>query len=184
MLNEEQRGLKFIIRKIMTKFLLSLFFCALFVFPAFADFDTKIMAESFTATTLDGKPVVFDQMRGKVVVMTFWSTRCPICESEIPKLNKVAEKYAGNNNVVMLGLTMENEAMVSQHLRKKPFSFTIVPNSLGVIMKYADRSPNGGYNIAYPTMFIINKAGEVEFKGSAKGKSKMLDDTITRLLAS
>lgn len=166
----------------MTKLLLGLLFCLAFISPVFASSD-KPLAESFTATTLEGKPINLDEMRGKVVVLTFWSTRCPICESEIPKLNKVAEKYAGNNNVVMLGLTMENEIKVSQHLQRKPFKFTIVPNSLGVIMKYADRSPNGAFNIAYPTMFIINKNGEIEFKGSAKGKSKMLDETVTRLLA-
>lgn len=167
----------------MMKLLLGLLFCFAFFSTAFANFNDKIMAESFTATTLDGKTINSDEMRGKILVLTFWSTRCPICESEIPKLNKVAEKYAANSNVVMLGLTMENEAMVSRHLQKRPFNFTIVPNSLGVIMKYADRDANGGFNIAYPTMFIINKNGEIEFKGSAKGRSKMLDETVTRLLA-
>lgn len=165
------------------RFILGLILCLLVCFPAFAGFNEKSLAENFTATTLDGKPVNLEELRGKVVVMTFWSTRCPICEKEIPKLNQVADKYAGKD-VVFLGLSMENEHKIAEHLKKKPFKFTIVPNSLGVIMKYADKNPNGSFNIAYPTMFVINQSGEIELKTNGRNKSEQIDSLVNRLLTS
>jgi thiol-disulfide isomerase/thioredoxin len=42
-----------------------------------------------------------DQLHGKVVVLTFWSTRCQICHSEIPNLNRVAERYRGKDVVFL-----------------------------------------------------------------------------------
>jgi peroxiredoxin len=160
----------------------SLFFCLILALTAFANTGEKPLAENFNATTLAGKDFSLEELRGKVVVLTFWSTRCPICESEIPKFNQIADKYAGKG-VVFLGLSMENETKIAEHLRKKPFKFTIVPTSLGVIMKYADRGENGSFNIAYPTMFVINQEGEIEMKTNGRNKSGALDSLIGRLLS-
>ena len=164
------------------KIILNFILCALLSFSAFANYAEKPMAENFTATTLEGKSFSLEDLRGKVVVLTFWSTRCVICAAETPKFNQLADKYAGKD-VVFLGLTMENESLVSNYLKKKPFKFTIVPNSLGVIMQYADKNPNGSFNIAYPTMFVINQNGEIELKTNGR-KSQTIDDTVGRLLAS
>ena len=112
------------------KIVLSIIFCIVLSFTAFSQ--NRLVAEPFTGTSLEGKEINLDNLRGKVVVMTFWSTRCAICHDEIPKLNKVADKYAGKD-VIFMGLTIENETRVELYLKKKPFKFTIVPNSLGVI---------------------------------------------------
>lgn len=162
------------------RIILSLFFCALLTFTAFASYTEKPLAENFTATTLEGKAFSLEELRGKVVVLTFWSTRCVICQGETPKFNQLVDKYAGRD-VVFLGLTMENEALVGNYLKKKTFKFTIVPNSLGVIMKYADKNPNGSFNIAYPTMYVINQNGEIELKTNGP-KSKEVDEQVSRLL--
>lgn len=162
------------------KILLSLFLCALLSFTAFANYSEKPLAENFTATTLEGKAFSLEELRGKVVVLTFWSTRCPICAAETPKFNQLVDKYAGKD-VVFLGLTMENEALVGNYLKKKTFKFTIVPNSLGVIMQYADKNPNGSFNIAYPTTFVVNQKGEIELKTNGR-KSQTIDDTVSKLL--
>jgi peroxiredoxin len=160
---------------------LSLFFCLFLSLTAFAISVEKPMAQNFAATTLDGKVISLEDLRGKVVVMTFWSTRCAICEKETPKFNQIADKYAGKN-VIFLGLSMENEMKISEHLRKKVFKYTIIPNSLGIIMQYADRGANGSFNINYPSTFVINQKGEIEMKTSGWDKSKAIDSQIERLL--
>lgn len=165
------------------RLILSLFFCLSLTLTGFANFGDKPLAEGFAVTSLEGKSINLDDLRGKVVVLTFWSTRCPICEKEIPKFNSIADKYAGKD-VVFLGLSMENEMKIAEHLRKKPFKFTIIPNSLGVIMKYADRGSNGSFNISYPSTFVINQIGEIEFKTSGWNKTGAIDSQINRLLTS
>ncbi len=54
---------------------------------AFAQQSIKIgsAAPAFSGTTIDGSPVELRSLEGKVVVMTFWSTRCLICHTEMPK---------------------------------------------------------------------------------------------------
>src|SRR5438045_1878791 len=108
------------------KVILSLFLCALLSLSAFANTTEKPLAQNFSATTLEGKAFSLEDLRGKVVVLTFWSTRCVICQSETSNFNQLADKYAGKD-VVFLGLTMENEAMIGNYLKKKTFKYTIVP---------------------------------------------------------
>jgi peroxiredoxin len=152
-------------------------------FAAFGQQKVGTTADNFNGTTLEGKDFYLEDFRGKVVVMNFWSTKCPICHSEIPKLNKLTEKYAGKD-VVFMGLTMNNETVINLYLQKSPFKFTIVPNSLGVLLKYADRDSKGNEVMAFPAFFIINQAGELTYKSNGGDKSGKIDSEINRLLAS
>jgi peroxiredoxin len=163
------------------KVLASLLLCLMLSFTVFAKYNDKPMAENFTGTTLQGNPISLEELRGKVVVLVFWSTRCPICTSEMPKLNQMTQKYAGKN-VVFLGLSMENESMISAYIKKKPFNVTLIPNSLGVIMQYAVKNKNGSFDIGYPTYFVINQRGEIEMKASGR-KSGAVDSEVSRLIS-
>lgn len=142
---------------------------------------TKSMAQNFTAADLEGQTVDLDALRGKVVVMTFWSTNCAICASEIPKLNQMVEAYRGKD-VVFLGITTENPAKIQNYLKAKPFNFQIVPNSFGVLLKYADRDNSGNINFPFPTHFLINQSGEIELKTNGFDKTEALNKQINKLL--
>lgn len=165
------------------KLILSLAFGLILALTAFGQQRVGSMAEVFNGTSLEGKDFYSDEYRGNVVVMTFWSTKCPICHDEIPKLNKLVDKYS-SKGVVFMGLTMENETKVSLYLQKTKFKFTIIPNSLGVILKYADRDDQGNPNMAFPAYFIINQAGELTYKSNGWDKTGKIDSEITRLLSS
>jgi thiol-disulfide isomerase/thioredoxin len=41
---------------------------------------------SFTTTTLEGKIFNIDFLKGKVALLNFWTTWCPACHDEMPKL--------------------------------------------------------------------------------------------------
>jgi peroxiredoxin len=140
-------------------------------------------APDFAAQALDGSQVNLAQMQGKVVVMTFWSTRCAICHSEIPKLNQIAARYS-NKDVVFLALTMENNGKVEPYLKKNPFNFNIVPNSFPVVLKYADMDAGGRINMGFPAYFLIDKSGKIELRDDGWDKSNKLDTQISKLLSS
>lgn len=142
----------------------------------------KPAAENFSATSLEGAAFDLAEMKGKVVLLTFWSTKCPICAAETPKLNALAESYK-NKNVVFLGLTMENANKVEAHLRKKPFNFHIIPNSFGVVLKYADKDGDGNVSMGFPAHFLINQKGEIELKTNGFDKTEALDERIGQLLS-
>src|SRR5450631_2081259 len=73
-------------------------------------------APVFAAPSLDGNFYDLAAMHGKVVIVTFWSTKCEICRNEIPKLNSLMTKY-DERKVVFLALSMDNEAILTGYLR-------------------------------------------------------------------
>lgn len=162
------------------------FLCLAFVlclsFAALAQTGRQL-AENFSAAALDGQTVELDSLKGKVVLMTFWNTRCPICDNEIPKLNQMASSYKGKD-VVFLGLTTDNPTRVESFLKMKPFNFNIIPSSFGVLLKYADRDRSGNIAMGYPAYFLINQNGEIEMKASGWDKTQKLDLQINKLLTS
>ena len=138
-------------------------------------------APDFAATTIDGQPVSLKDLQGKVVVLTFWSTRCEICHNEIPKMNQIVDRYRGKD-VVFLALTMENSAKVQPYLRKNPFSYTILTNGFGVVLKYANMTKDGAINMGFPSYYVINKDGQIDHRSEGWDKTASLDARISKLL--
>jgi peroxiredoxin len=165
------------------RFIFSAVFCLLLAFTVFGQYNNKQIAEDFSATDLNGREYNLADFKGKVVLLSFWSTRCPICHSEIPKLNRLTEKYNGKD-VVFIGLTSDNETKINAFLKKNPFNFRLTPNSFGVLLKYADKDNQGNINMGYPSHFLINQRGEIELKKSGWDKTESLDAQISRLLNS
>jgi peroxiredoxin len=140
-------------------------------------------APNFAGQGLDGQTYNLNQFQGKVVVLTFWSTRCAICHSEIPKLNQVVDHYRGQD-VVFLAVTMDNQVKVEPYIRKNPFNFNILPNAFGVMLQYADRDRNGNINMGFPAHFLINRHGNIALRTDGWDKAENIDAQIGKLLAS
>jgi peroxiredoxin len=138
-------------------------------------------APDFAAQTLEGQPVNLKDLQGKVVVLTFWSTRCAICHAEFPKLNQVVERYQ-SQDVVFLAVTMESAAKVNPYLQKNRVSPTIVTNGFGVVLKYANMTKDGAINMGFPSYFLINKQGAISHRAEGWDKSQNLDNQISKLL--
>ncbi len=52
-------------------------------------------APALRVTTFDGSIVTLDQFRGRPVVVSFFESWCPTCQTEQPDLSRVAEQFAG-----------------------------------------------------------------------------------------
>ena len=138
-------------------------------------------APVFSGQALDGTVYDLNELNGKVVVLTFWNTRCAVCHSEIPHLNRVAERYRGKD-VVFLAVTMDSETRINPYIRKNPFNFAIVPNGFGVMLKYADRDRWGNLNMGFPAHFLISQNGTIASRTDGWDKASNLDWQISRLL--
>lgn len=160
------------------------FFLSVLAVPVFSQFTLKVgsRAPVFAATALDGTSYDLNDMRGSVVVLTFWSTKCEICRSERPKLNQMVKNFAGKK-VVFLSLTMENEGWVEAYLKQNPVEAHVLPNSLGVVLQYADRDRDGNLDMGFPSFFVVNDVGKIEYRTSGYNKTDALGTSITRLLS-
>ena len=139
-------------------------------------------APEFALAGIDGQTYDLSQLRGKIVLITFWSTRCNICHSELPNMNRLAARYKAQQ-VVFLGLTMENESKVASYLKSNTFDFTIVPNSFGAVLQYADRDRAGNIAMGFPAFFLIDQNGVVRMKTSGWDKTPEVDAQISKLLS-
>jgi len=112
-------------------------------------------ALDFIATDLDGNTYKLSDLKGKVVVLNFWFTKCGPCVAEMPELNQLAANFK-NEDVVFLAITFNKKAIVNQFLEKQDFNYTILADANHVISMYGVRS--------YPTSIVINKKGEIVLK--------------------
>ena len=154
-----------------------------FSLVSFAQQNVGVAAQNFNQPNMRGENVELAKLKGKVVILTFWSTKCMICVSEMPKLNRLVEKYRGQN-VEFLGLTMNHQQTVERFLKKKTFKYNIIPNSFGIVLKYAQRDSKGRLNMGFPAHFIVDQSGNVVVRTSGFKKTKKLDKTIAELLGS
>ncbi|MEO8647835.1 MAG: TlpA disulfide reductase family protein [Acidobacteriota bacterium] len=139
-------------------------------------------APVFSGQKMDGTPYDLSQLQGKVVVLTFWSTRCAICHSEIPKLNQVVDRYR-DKDVVFVAATMDSEPKIQAYLKKTPFNFTIMPNAFGMMLQYADKDRSGNINMGFPAHFVINRQGAIAMRADGWDKTDDLDSKIRALLS-
>jgi peroxiredoxin len=81
-------------RFIPSRFLLlaSLVFVPVFISIAVIN-HVSTKAPDVTFTTITGKKIALNDLRGKPVIVTFWATDCPACIKEIPDLIDLYAQY-------------------------------------------------------------------------------------------
>jgi thiol-disulfide isomerase/thioredoxin len=76
----------------------------------YKEFDLSVGAEvpDFAFKDLEGRQHRFSELRGKVVLLDFWSTTCGPCIFEMPALRKVQQDLGGRGFVI-LGMDVEDD---------------------------------------------------------------------------
>ncbi|WP_276483168.1 redoxin domain-containing protein [Paraflavitalea pollutisoli] len=110
-------------------------------------------APSFQGVDLHGKPVSLESLKGKTVVINFWSIGCGPCIGEMPELNKLVDKYRNDSNVVFLAITGDSNEHLQQFFKKRRFQYHIVTEAGKVQQDYKIES--------LPVHLVINKNGTI-----------------------
>jgi peroxiredoxin len=138
------------------------------------------MAIDFSVDTLDGKIYSLEDFKGRNLIVVFWSTSCPICQKDLPKLNDLLKNL--QTNVQVLAITAENETKVSKFLKSNPLNFIIGINGLDVILRYAKKNSRGEFILNYPYYVLINPQGEIVEKIEGEGKTERVVRKIEQLI--
>lgn len=114
---------------------------------------------AYAFTTLDGTEITSDALRGKVVVVNLWATWCPPCRIEIPALQKLHDEYAGDGDVVVVGLAgdVEGARVVRPFLDERDVTYPV-----GLLTAELRRAFGGVQG--FPTTLIIGPDGVVQHK--------------------
>lgn len=100
-------------------------------------------------TLMDGKVVNTGDLKGKVVMINFWSTTCQPCIAEMPQLNQLHADY--KDKVVFLAPLPENQAAAERLLARHSFTFAIAPDAQATFDQLGIEG--------YPKNFFVDRDG-------------------------
>ena len=79
----------------------------------------------YSVTTLDGKTLSNDSLKGKVVLLNVWASWCGPCQSEFPDLIELQEKY-GDKGFTVVGLAWnDTEANIRGMSKDRKLNYPI-----------------------------------------------------------
>lgn len=134
--------------------------------------------------TLDGQQFTLSEnYRGAPTMIVFWSTTCPICHANIPKMNQMKTRFetSGKGKINFLALTIDKEPKVKNYLKKNPFNFTIVPDAVAALINYAPKK-NGSIEMGYPSVFVVDKNGILVYSKEGGGQIEKVEALLNDLL--
>ena len=117
-----------------------------------------VPAPNWTLKDVNGKPVSFDQFKGKVVVVDFWATWCPPCRAEMPGYVALQKKYE-KDGLVIIGMSVDAQGpgVVKKFIEQNGINYQIVMSDDEVQTAFAGNEPITGI----PTTFIIDREGKI-----------------------
>jgi peroxiredoxin len=127
-----------------------------FAQPALAGNELKIgtPAPAITLNTLDGKHIATRDLRGKVVILTFWATWCEPCREELPLLSRYARQHA-SQGLVVLGFSLDTPDELAK-VRKVAGTLSFPVGLLG-----DPHLPGYGRIWHLPVSFVIGRDGRL-----------------------
>jgi cytochrome c biogenesis protein CcdA/thiol-disulfide isomerase/thioredoxin len=131
--------------------------------------------------TPGGKPLTLHQLRGKVVLVDFWTYSCVNCIRTLPYLNAWYKRYHRDGFVIVGVHTpefpFEREAgNVEAAIGREGIHYPVVQdNEAGTWNAYG--------NLYWPSEYFLDANGEVRFADAGEGEYGKKEDVIRELLA-
>jgi thiol-disulfide isomerase/thioredoxin len=127
--------------------------------------------------TLDGRPLVLAALRGKVVVVNFWATWCEPCVDEMPSMQRLYERLAGEPFEIFAVNFQESEPRIRAFLGKVPVTFSILRDTDGsVVREWKVR--------IFPSSFVVDAEGALRYVlvGAIDWSNPEVEKTLRSLL--
>lgn len=142
-------------------------------------------APEFTDTerwfnTPGGRPLTLPQLRGKVVLVDFWTYSCVNCIRTLPYLNAWYKRYRRDGFVIVGVHTpefpFEREAgNVEAAIKREGIEYPVVQdNEYGTWEAYG--------NLYWPSEYFLDANGEVRFADAGEGEYGKKEEVIRQLL--
>ena len=131
-------------------------------------------ARDFTLTLFDGESLTLSELRGKVVLIDFWTSWCPPCRREAPTLSEAYRRFEGRG-VEFVGVAVwDSEEQAAGFVRELGVEY---PNGL---------DSKGSIAIDYgltgiPEKYIVDREGRLVRKFAGPMELEQLEAVLIEL---
>jgi peroxiredoxin len=121
------------------------------------------------------RPVSLEGLRGKVVLLDFWSTSCPPCMTQLRDLERLQGQMRGED-LVILGINAEGapRESVRDFARTHRVQYTLLADPGQVARAYRV--------VRLPTLYIVDRDGHVRWSREGYTPSEELSRIVDELL--
>lgn len=139
-------------------------------------------APDFTGinTWFNSKPLSIADLRGKVVLVDFWTYGCVNCVNTLPHVTDLYAKYKDKGLVVVGVHTPEfpferSASNVQAALKRHGITYPVAQDN-------ESKTWNAYRNQYWPAQYIIDQSGKIVFQHEGEGAYDQIDRTIAGLL--
>ena len=139
---------------------------------AFGGSEEREPAPRFVAKTVAGEKFTSESVKGKVVLLQFWTTWCQYCRSEQSLVDTINDELSGKGLLVLAVDVGESKKKVSKYLEENPRSCRIVlTEDTNLAARFAATR--------YPIYVVIDREGNIA--GTQRGAAG--EPALRRLLS-
>lgn len=136
-------------------------------------------AAAFKLTDLRGDSVSMANLRGKVVFLNIWATWCAPCREEMPSMEKLYQRFHGNQGFVMLAVSQDTSSRdeVVAYVKKHGYHFDVLLDPKNAVAE--------AYKVSgVPETFIIDRGGRIvaHHSGAFDWSQPAISDALEELL--
>src|SRR5439155_9491300 len=147
--------------------------CLLFAASAFAADEDGAPAPRFRAKTVAGESFNNESVKGKVVLLEFWTTWCQYCHDEEPLVEAIHKEFAGKGLIVLAIDVAESKKTVKKYLEQHPRSCPIVlTEDTNLAAMYQASS--------YPIYVAVDREGNIAGEQRGAGGERALRHLLAR----
>lgn len=144
-------------------FLKQLFFCLIILFSNITlaeeeqsseetEASGKQLAWNFTLKSQNGKNIKLSELRGRVIALYFWDSRCGTCIQQFPFIDTYYQNNK-NKDFTLLSINIDEDLpTATRFLKKRKFNYPVLLDTFNQTSRL--------YSVSdLPTLFLINKDG-------------------------
>jgi cytochrome c biogenesis protein CcmG/thiol:disulfide interchange protein DsbE len=117
-----------------------------------SSYAARMWPHPFKGHTTSGQEVALDDLRGRVVLVTFWASWCAECRPEMPLFERLHRDYAAHG-LTLVGINLrESVQTIERYAKALSLTFPLLQDPDGKI--------TSSYGvIGLPTTFLIGRDG-------------------------
>src|SRR6201996_6655845 len=144
--------------------------------------DAHTAAPNFIGITrwFNSAPLSIGELRGRVVLVDFWTYGCYNCVNTLPYVTRLYDQYKGRGLVVVGVHTPEfpferSAGNVQAALKRHGITYPVAQDNDSATW-------NAWHNQYWPAQYIVDQHGQVVFSHAGEGQYDEIERTVQRLL--